>query len=166
MIFRQRATALETPAREYRWRPLQLASQLIRRLAEGMRGITPSASLYLAFLLSLVFVLLEILSFWLVMVGYGLALSFGARSRIYLIIRLGTLIPNAPANVGSYQFFSVVGLKLFGVEKTWRRVSRWSSSYYSTLPLLVIGFIALSRSGTTLFAIREEVSKLMTRHCK
>ena len=157
----QRAAANEAPARQYRWRPLRLLSQLLRRLAEGMRGIPAFASLYPAFLLSFVFVLLEMLSFWLVMVGYGLALSFWAGAAVYLIIRLGTMIPNAPANVGAYQFFCVVGLKLFGVEKTLATGFSLVVFVLLTLPLLVIGFIALSRSGTTLFAIREEVSKLM-----
>jgi hypothetical protein len=38
-------------------------------------------------------------------------------SRI-LIVRLGTMIPNAPANVGSFQFFTFLALGSFGVEKT------------------------------------------------
>jgi hypothetical protein len=44
---------------------------------------------------------------------FGLVLVVGITFACY---RLG--IPNAPANVGSYQFFSVLGLTLFGVDKT------------------------------------------------
>jgi hypothetical protein len=36
---------------------------------------------------------------------------------VYLIVRLGTAVPNAPANVGTYQFFTVAGLTHFSVRR-------------------------------------------------
>jgi hypothetical protein len=36
----------------------------------------------------------------------------------FLFVRLGTAIPNPPANIGTFQFFCVLALSFFGVEKT------------------------------------------------
>jgi hypothetical protein len=78
-----------------------------------------------------------------------------------LIVHLGTAIPNAPANVGTYQFFCVVGLTLFGVEKTLATGFSVVVFLLLTVPLWIIGFFALSRSGMTLSTIRNEINKLM-----
>ena len=37
---------------------------------------------------------------------------------VFLIVHLGIAIPNAPANVGTFQLFSVLGLTLFGIKKS------------------------------------------------
>jgi hypothetical protein len=50
--------------------------------------------------------------------GYRLDLPVSAGIIVFLIVRLGTALPNAPANVGSFQFFTVFGLSLFGVNQT------------------------------------------------
>lgn len=61
--------------------------------------------------------LLQALSFRLVMRAYGLRLSPAAGAAAYLVVHLGTVMPGAPANVGTYQFFTVLGLTLFGVDR-------------------------------------------------
>jgi ABC-type branched-subunit amino acid transport system permease subunit len=71
----------------------------------------------------------------------------------------GTLCPYTPANLGSYQFFAVLGLTLFGVDKT--SATGFSLVVFTllSLPLRVIGFLALSRSGISLAAIRDELRR-------
>ena len=135
-------------------------ASLLERLSDGLRETGRTRAFYLAFALSLVFILLQALAYWLIMLGYGLRLTFWIGVAVFLIVHLGTGIPNAPANVGSYQFFTVLGLTLFGVDKT--RAAGFSLVVFAllTLPLLVIGFIALSRSGTTLVEIRREIKEL------
>jgi glycosyltransferase 2 family protein len=127
---------------------------LLERLSDGLRETGRTRAFYLAFALSLVFILLQALAYWLIMLGYGLRLTFWIGVAVFLIVHLGTGIPNAPANVGSYQFFTVLGLTLFGVDKTRAAVFSLVVFALLTLPLIVIGFIALSRSGTTLVEIR------------
>jgi hypothetical protein len=60
--------------------------------------------------------------------------------------------------VGTYQFFCVVGLTLFGVEKTLATGFSLIVFAVLTVPLWVIGLLALGLSGQTLSEIREEVS--------
>ena len=57
--------------------------------------------------------------------GYGLALSFWHGTAVLLIVRLGTAVPSAPSNVGTYQFFTIVGLTMFGVGRYLRSGTRW-----------------------------------------
>jgi hypothetical protein len=81
---------------------------------------------------------------------------------VFIIVHLGTLVPTAPANLGSYQFFTVLGLTLFGVEKA--AAAGFSLVVFAVLtaPLWVIGLWALGSSGLTLFQITSELARLLT----
>ena len=73
-----------------------------------------------------------------------------------MIVRLGTAIPSAPANVGSFQFFSVLALTRFGLNKT---VAGGLSIVYFlmiTIPLWIIGLLAFSGTDMSLSTIRWE----------
>lgn len=133
------------------------------QLAEGLRGIGLNRSFFLSFLLSLLFLLLQALAFWLVMWGYQLQLSFWIGLAVMLIVHLGTAIPNAPANVGTYQLFTVLGLGLFGVEKTLATGFSVIVFVILTVPLWALGLWALARSGMTLASLREETRRLKNR---
>jgi len=142
-----------------RWKPLRAIAGLFTRLSEGLREASRTKGFYLAFALSLPFLALQAITMWLIMLGYGLRLSLWVGVAVYVIVGLGTALPNTPANVGSYQFFTVLGLTLFGVDKT--SATGFSLVVFTllSLPLLIIGFLALSRSGMSLAAIREELRR-------
>ncbi|MBA3713121.1 MAG: flippase-like domain-containing protein [Pyrinomonadaceae bacterium] len=167
VIARRSKTTIATAAvNEHRpresktWKPLRSMSAMVGRVAGGVQAIGLSRDTYLAFAASFVLLLLQALSFWLVMYAYGLRRSFFVGAVVFLIVHLGTALPNAPANIGSYQFFTVVGLTLFGVDKTYAAGFSVVVFILLTLPLWLLGFVALSRSGTTLLTVREEISRL------
>jgi uncharacterized protein (TIRG00374 family) len=141
------------------WKPLRAGASLLTKLSEGLRQTGRAKQFYPAFVLSPLFLALQTLAFWQIMLGYGLRLSLWVGVTVMLIVNLGTAIPNAPANIGSYQFFTVLGLTLFGVDKT--SATGFSLVVFTllTAPLLVIGFLALSRSGMSLAAIRDELRR-------
>lgn len=132
----------------------------LRGLGDGFREIGLSRDTYLAFGVSLGLFVFQALSFWLMLVGYGIGLSFWVGAAVFLIIHFGTALPNAPANVGSYQFFCVLGLTLFGVDKTSATGFSVVVFILLTLPLLLLGALALGRSGTTLSSLRKDLRKL------
>jgi uncharacterized protein (TIRG00374 family) len=142
-----------------KWKPLRAIAGLFTRLSEGLREASRTREFYLAFALSLPFLALQAVTLWLIMLGYGLRLSVWVGAAVYVIVGLGTALPNTPANVGSYQFFAVLGLTLFGVDKTSATGFSLVAFTLLSLPMLAIGFLALSRSGLSLAAVREELRR-------
>ncbi|HEY6401640.1 MAG TPA: lysylphosphatidylglycerol synthase transmembrane domain-containing protein, partial [Blastocatellia bacterium] len=110
------------PGRAHRamlkWKPLRSVAAAGAQLRDGLRETGRTKEFYLAFALSLLFLALQTLAFWLIMLGYGLPVSLWIGVAVFVIVNLGTAIPNTPGNIGSYQFFTVLGLTMFGVEKT------------------------------------------------
>ena len=123
-----------------------------------LHAMGTSPSFYPAVLLSLLMPFCQVLGLWAVMVAYSLNLPFLAAVVVVLIINLGVSLPNAPANVGSYQFFCVLGLSVFQVEKTTATGFSIFAFLVLTLPLFLLGFAALVRSGLSLHSMREKIS--------
>ena len=161
LVLRQPQGARETkPGGCAGWKPLRWLYSILAHVSGGIREIGTSRSFYLAFGVSLAFLLTQALALWLVMWAYGLRLPFWAGLVVLLVIHLGTAIPNAPANLGTYQFFCIVGLTLFGIDKTHATGFAFVVFVVLTVPLWAIGFWALTRSGMTLTVIRTEIAKL------
>jgi uncharacterized protein (TIRG00374 family) len=93
-------------------------SHFASQLARGFRDIGVSYRLCLPVLLSACMLACQALALWFMMLACRIELPLAAGAVILLVVRLGTALPNAPANVGSFQFFCVLALRLFGVEKT------------------------------------------------
>ena len=136
---------------------------ILNRLAAGVKTIGTSRSFYFGLLVSPLFLILQIISFWLIMKGYGLHINLWAASAVMMILMLGTAIPNAPSNVGTYQFFIVVGLTLFDIDKTTATGFSVVAFIVLTIPLLLIGAFALMRTGMRLKTIRSEISRIIKK---
>jgi glycosyltransferase 2 family protein len=98
-----------------------------------------------------------VVGLWAIIRSYGLPLSLLSAVVVLLIINLGVSLPNAPANVGSYQFFCVLGLSVFDIETTGAAGFSFFAWVALTLPLALFGFAALLRSGMSLRSMREKV---------
>lgn len=137
---------------------------LLRRwvdpVAAALRSIGGAASFYAAAGLSGLLLILQILAFWLVMEAYGMSLSIWHGAAVFLIVHLGTMVPGAPSNIGTYQFFTVLGLMLFGVDKTVASGFSVIVFLILTIPLWAIGLIAFGKAGLTLRSVREEAANL------
>jgi uncharacterized membrane protein YbhN (UPF0104 family) len=141
------------------WKWLSLVTSSIWRLVSGVQSIGRSRYIYMALGLSLLLLVLQASAFWLIMWSYGLRSPYWVGFVVFLIVHLGTALPNAPANLGTYQFFCVVGLSLFGFEKTLATGFSLVVFVLLTIPLWGLGFVALKYSGSTLYAIRDEISR-------
>jgi uncharacterized protein (TIRG00374 family) len=142
-----------------RWRVARLVRRVFDNLELGIRDIGLSGPFYVSFAVSLLFLAGQIMAFWLIMLACGLKLSFWVGAVVLTVVHLGTAIPNAPANLGTYQLFVVVGLAIFGVGKAPATGFSFVVFFLLTFPLWVIGFFALSQSGMTLAAIRANIRK-------
>jgi glycosyltransferase 2 family protein len=125
-----------------------------------LHAMGTAPSFYPAVLTSMLTPLFQALALWAMMRSYGLHLSFLAAAVVLLVINLGVSLPNAPANVGSYQFFCVLGLSVFQVEKTTATGFSIFAFIALTLPFVFLGFAAVLRSGLSLRSMREKVSSM------
>ena len=127
----------------------------LRHVIEGIHAMGNWRTLLAAAGASLVYLALQIVPVWALMEGYGLDLSIWAAAAVYIVLRLGTVIPNAPGNAGLYQFFCVLGLGLFNVPKATAVGFSLMMFGVLTLPLLIGGFIAVALTGLKLGDIRS-----------
>jgi glycosyltransferase 2 family protein len=123
-----------------------------------LHAIGTAPSFYAAVLTSLLMPLCQVLGLWAMMFSYGLHLTFLAAMVVLVVINLGVSLPNAPANVGSYQFFCVIGLSVFQIEKGTATNFSIFAFLGLTIPLIFLGFAALLRSGMSLGSMREKVT--------
>lgn len=142
--------------------PLAWLLHLIDHLIDGLNQIGHSRWLYWAAGTSLLLLLTQILALWAMMWGYGLQHSFWVGSAVLLIVHLGTAIPNAPANIGSFQVACVAGLTLFGVDRTTAAHFSVVTFAILTVPLVTFGFIALLQSGVSVTELRRRVRERMS----
>jgi uncharacterized membrane protein len=68
-----------------------------------------------------------------------------------------------PSNVGTYQFFAVLALTLFGVDKTTAAGFSIAVFVILTAVLGIIGLVAIGRSRIRLKDIRREISEVISR---
>jgi glycosyltransferase 2 family protein len=136
-----------------------LPGKILRALT-GLHAMGTAPSFYPAVVTSLAMPACQVLALWAMMKAYGLDLSFMAAVVVLLVINLGVSLPNAPANVGAYQFFCVLGLSVFDVEKTTATGFSIFALIALTLPFVFLGFAALLRSGMSLRSMREKVTHM------
>jgi uncharacterized protein (TIRG00374 family) len=133
----------------------------LRHLVEGIHAMGNWRTMLAASGASLVYLALQIVPVWALMEGYGLDLSIWAAAAVYIVLRLGTVIPNAPGNAGLYQFFCVLGLGLFDVPKSTAVGFSLMMFGILTLPLLIGGFVAVALTGLKLGDIRTRAHTSM-----
>jgi uncharacterized protein (TIRG00374 family) len=129
---------------------------VVSRFGSDLGRMGRTRSFYGALMVSALVLLFQAVAFWMVMRAYRLDLSLWIGIVALLIVHLGTALPNAPGNVGTYQFFCVVALSFFGVDKA--RAAGFSIAVFVilTAPLWAIGSLALARSGLSLRGARAE----------
>ena len=131
-------------------------SPKFRHHLDALESMGRSRSFYHAFLISFLYLALQIGPIYFIQRGFGLNISFGACAAILVILRIGSVPPQAPGNVGSFQAFAILGAMLFGVD-------RQSATGYATLlfivitvPLWVVGFVALLATKMKLSQLTQD----------
>jgi uncharacterized membrane protein YbhN (UPF0104 family) len=108
-----------------------------------------------AWVLSAVSLVLQGLAFWAAIRADNLRLTIAEGCAVMLIVRLGTALPAAPANLGTHQFATVWGLALFGVSQAVGAAASLVIFAILTVPLVVIGALACFGEGLSFGEIRK-----------
>ena len=125
-------------------------------LLEDLHIIGHSKYLYISAAASLPYLLLQVLPIYALANGYGIPLSIGQGFALMVVLRIVSVVPQAPGNLGTFQAAAVFGLMLFGVDESLSKRFSFVMWAVITMPLLVVGFIALAITGLKLSEIRRQ----------
>ena len=157
-MFRHQRVPADPPRQGWRRRFAVLLADL------GLIG--HSRYLAVAFLQSLPYLLLQVIPIWASFLGYGLpGLNLRAAFTLMVILRLSSAVPQAPGNVGLFQFLTKESLErifhLPAAEAAGFSLVLWG---IVTLPLLAAGAVALDVTGAKISelnrAAQQEVGRL------
>jgi len=136
-------------------------ARLFRHVVGGVHSMGRSWSFARAAVLSLVYLLLQILPILFLMKAYGLEVTGWAAPVVLVVLRLGTIPPQGPGNVGSFQALSRGALELFGLERA--EATGFSTLLFLvvTVPLWLAGFAALIATRMRFSEIHREAHEQM-----
>jgi glycosyltransferase 2 family protein len=126
------------------------------QMADGMKDIGLSFDFFVALFVTLISLLMQAMALWMVALACGIPVQAWESAVALIIIRVGVVIPNAPANIGAYQFFAALALEILGVNRSVAAGFAIFLFFISMIPTWIIGFFALSKSGTTLFRLQQD----------
>ncbi len=131
----------------------------LRVLIDDLHMMGQSRSFYWAALASLPYLLIQVIPIYALIRAYELDLGIGPAMVVLIIWRLGTVLPQAPGNVGASQLLMVLALGLFGVDKTTATGLAMITWGVITLPLILGGFIALTLTGAKLGELKAQAKE-------
>ena len=127
-----------------------------RVLMDDLELMGHSRSLVMSFLQSLPYLLIMVIPIYASFRGYGFDLPLVAAFALMVILRLGTVVPQAPGNLGLFQFLVKESLvKIFNVVPD--EAARFSLLLWGivTMPLLIAGAISLGVTEAKLSELNE-----------
>jgi glycosyltransferase 2 family protein len=98
--------------------PMRFARRLgpvATEFLHGMKGITHSRGLLPIALLSIACWVIHAMYFFLMFKALDIELSYSAALVLQMVIGLGVILPAAPGYLGTFEYFTVLGLALFGI---------------------------------------------------
>jgi hypothetical protein len=114
-------------------------------LFQDLALIGHSRYLPLSFVQSIPYLLLQVIPIWAAFNAYGFDLGLRAAFVLMVVLRMGSVVPQAPGNLGLFQFLTKECLeRVFNIVPA--DAARFSLVLWGivTIPLLIAGFIALS----------------------
>jgi uncharacterized protein (TIRG00374 family) len=150
-MFRRHQTHAALSGDAARWK------RVLRVLIDDLSLIGHSRYLYFAFFQSLPYLLLQVIPIYASFKGYGFDdLTIRDAFALMVILRMGSAVPQAPGNLGLFQFLTKTSLvRIFYVVPV--EAERFSLVLWGivTLPLLIAGAVALSVTGARIGELRR-----------
>ena len=128
-------------------------------LIEDLHLIGHSRHLYYSFLVSGMYLFAQIIPIYALVRASHLPVPWNASFTMMVLLRLSSIVPQAPGNLGSFQWVTARTLMIFGLATA--HAKRFSLILWGlvTLPLLVIGFIALAITGVKMSHLHREAAQ-------
>ena len=128
-------------------------------LMDDLALIGHSRYLYFALLQSVPYLLLQAVPVWAAFEAYGFDLGIGAALALTLILRLASIVPQAPASLGLFQILTKEFLeRAYNVDPS--EAARFSLVLWGVVKImpLIAGFVALAITGAKLGELRKSAA--------
>jgi uncharacterized membrane protein YbhN (UPF0104 family) len=129
-------------------------------LMDDLAQIGHSRYLYFALLQSVPYLLLQVIPIWAAFQAYGFDLGLGAAFALMLILRLSSIVPQAPANLGLFQILTKEFLeRAYNVDPS--EAARFSLVLWGVVKVmpLIAGFIALAITGAKVGELKKAAER-------
>jgi uncharacterized protein (TIRG00374 family) len=92
--------------------------------------------------------------------------DFGLKESAFLllVVRVATMIPNAPGNIGAFQFFFEQGLRLLMVESFNAKSFALIAYFFLTAPPLIVGAISVALTGMSIGEMHKQAHHAHREH--
>jgi uncharacterized protein (TIRG00374 family) len=127
----------------------------LRHIIEGLHLMGNLRTLGITLGISLLYLALQGLSLLALMKADIMDLSFWSAFGVLTIIRLWTVIPNAPGNIGVLNAACVAALQLFDMEKNDAKTFSILLFGAWTLPIVIAGAVAVALTGVNIGELRN-----------
>jgi len=120
--------------------------RIFRRFLSGLQAVgSPRASIAVVFTSILVWIS-TLAGIYFCFGAMNLEMPLLATVTVQVLVAFGTMIPSAPAYLGTTQYACVVGLAMYGIDKS--EALGYSILYHATIffPVTILGFYFLWRS--------------------
>ncbi len=127
-------------------------------LIQDLHLVGHSRYLYYSFFVSGMYLFAQILPIYLLVQASDLQVKWTASFTMMVLLRLSSIVPQAPGNLGSFQWVAAHTLIMFGLVSA--HAKRFSLILWAvvTMPLIVIGSIALAITGVNMMHLHREAS--------
>jgi uncharacterized protein (TIRG00374 family) len=147
-----------TVIHESRW------AAVLRHVVEGLHLMGNRRTLTRTALVSLVYLLLQYLTVYALMRAYLLDYSFWVACGVLTIVRLATVVPNAPGNIGLFNIACVMALHLFELGDNDATTFSFLLLFAQMLPLLIGGAVATALTGSNIGELRDRARRGLDAH--
>ncbi|MBI4904436.1 MAG: flippase-like domain-containing protein [Acidobacteria bacterium] len=135
----------------YRW------LSVLRHLVEGLHHMGQSRTFYLSAAVSFLYLAMQMVPIYAMMRGYDLDhLTFAHAGAVLVILRLGTVVPGPPGNIGLFNVFALGAFRVIGVDRQTAKGLSGVMFFVITVPLIIAGIIAVASAGVTLRDLQKK----------
>lgn len=130
----------------------------LNTLIEDLHLIGHSRFLYFSFLISGGYMVAQMVPIYMLVLANRLDVPWTASFTMLVLLRLSSIVPQAPGNLGSFQWVTARTLMMFGLASG--HAKRFSLILWAvlTLPLIIIGFVALALEGINMSHLHQEAA--------
>jgi uncharacterized protein (TIRG00374 family) len=135
--------------------------QRLVTLIDDVHAMGKSPTFLGSFFASTAYILLQAGPIYAIVRGYGFSANdaLAPTAVLMVVLRLGTIVPNAPGNIGTFQVLAGEAFAVF-VDRTTAYQFAFILWGVVTLPLLIGGFIALAMTGLKLGELQKEAQAI------